>query len=242
MSGRFFHQQLTALGKGYHAIALDMRGHGQSSRTHHGHTMSTYARDVHDFIASKGLSDVILAGWSMGCFVVWEYFRQFGADNVKGAIFIDEGASDFRWPDWQLGVIDLAMLAHVMESLQTDWNQFLTGFLPGMFKESPPDEDLQWMLEETSRVPPSIASAAFFNQTMQDYRLDLDKVTVPSLLVFGDAEGKVVPLAAGEHLRDNMPDARLLVFENSNHCPFFEEPARFNQEVDAFIQSLDDCS
>ena len=35
-----------------------------------------------------------------------------------------------------------------------------------------------------------------------------------------------------------LPNARLLVFENSGHCPFLEESKRFNKEVDQFIQSL----
>ena len=34
------------------------------------------------------------------------------------------------------------------------------------------------------------------------------------------------------------PDAKLVVFEESNHCPFLEEPDRFNQVVDDWIQSL----
>jgi len=238
MSGRFFRQQLSALGESYRVIALDLRGHGQSSRVEHGHTMKTYAQDVRDFITGLGLEDVILAGWSMGCFVVWEYFRHFGAENLAAAVFVDEGASDFKWPDWELGLFDLPTVCHLMDAIQEGWLPFREGFLPSMFREPPSDNDLQWMLQETGKVPPSIASAVLFSQTLQDYRPDLGKVSVPSLIVYGGAEGKLVPVAAGEHLRDNMPDARLTVFENSSHCPFLEEPVRFNREVDQFIQSL----
>ena len=83
----------------------------------------------------------------------------------------------------------------------------------------------------------SIAGSILFDQTVQDYRPDLSKVTVPTLLCFGRDE-KLIPVAGGEHLQKNLPNARLLVFENSGHCPFLEESKRFNREVDRFIQSV----
>lgn len=238
MSSRHFQRQMPYFGQRYHAIALDMRGHGRSSHVHSGHTMPAYAQDVHAFIKGRGLKEVVLAGWSMGCFVIWDYFKQFGDENIKATVLIDEGASDFKWPDWELGLFDLPTLIHLMTAIQTDRTNLLKGLIAMMFKEMPPEKDVEWLLEENMRLPESIASAVFFDQTMQDYRPDLAKVNVPTLIVFGGAEGKVVPVAAGEHLQQNIPNSKLLVFENSSHCPFLEEPDRFNQEVDQFIQSL----
>lgn len=57
----------------------------------------------------------------------------------------------------------------------------------------------------------------------------LSSFTIPTLLCFGSDE-KLIPVAAGEHLCQNLPDAQLVVFEQSGHCPFLEEPERFNQE------------
>ena len=62
MSARFFHKQVPALGQNHHAIALDLRGHGGSSHTPDGHTMATYAEDVHAFLKAKDLHDAVLVG------------------------------------------------------------------------------------------------------------------------------------------------------------------------------------
>ena len=70
-----------------------------------------------------------------------------------------------------------------------------------------------------------------------DYRGFLPSITVPTLLCFGREE-KVIPVAAGEHLKENIPHARLEIFENSCHCPFLEETERFNDVVDQFIQTV----
>jgi pimeloyl-ACP methyl ester carboxylesterase len=106
-----------------------------------------------------------------------------------------------------------------------------------VFKDLPEEENLKWIFDELTLIPESIASTILFNGTVQDYREVLPGVTVPTLLCFGK-DDKTVLFAAGEHLEKNMPNARLLAFENSCHCPFLEEPDKFNKEVDQFIKSL----
>ncbi|PJN91332.1 alpha/beta fold hydrolase, partial [Bacillus sp. mrc49] len=49
-------------------------------------------------------------------------------------------------------------------------------------------------------------------------------------------EEKVIPVAAGEHLHEHIPDSQLVIFEDSCHCPFLEESDLFNKTVDDFIQ------
>src|SRR5688572_3439851 len=185
MSGRFFEKQLAHFGKSRRAIALDFRAHGQSSRVHHGHTMCTYARDVREFIRGLGLRDVTLVGWSMGVFVLLDYFNQFGSENVRRAVFVEESTSDYKWPDWPIGFIDFAGLTQMMRDIQTDRAAVARGFIPMMFKEKLAPADEAWMFDEVTRMPESIASAVLFDQTVQDYRPALPKVNVPTRLFFG---------------------------------------------------------
>ena len=73
---------------------------------------------------------------------------------------------------------------------------------------------------------------------MQDYRADLAKVTVPTLVIAGGMKDKLLPTASVEFVHDNILGSQYSVFEDSNHCPFLEEPERFNREVDAFVRAL----
>lgn len=237
MSSRFFHKQLAGLSGKYRVVAVDLRGHGGSAQYHSGLTMAQFARDVHALIEKLGLKDVTLAGWSMGSFVIWDYFRQFGAENIAGVIVIDESPSDFKWPDWPLGFTDLQGLTEIMDVLQSDRRGFVVDFAPSMFHHPLPPEDMQWVVEEMCRMDESNASAIVFSQTMQDYRPDLAKVTVPTLLCFGRGD-QLVPWQVGEYLEKNMPNARLVVFEESGHCAYLEESERFNAEVDKFLSAL----
>ncbi|WP_163527698.1 alpha/beta fold hydrolase [Halobacillus ihumii] len=238
MSSRFFQKQVPYFREGYQTITLDFRGHGQSSAIDSGHTVANYARDVKQFIQHLGLKDVTLLGWSMGAFVIWEYISQFGEDNIKATVIVDELASDFKWEDFEIGAFDLPTLTSMMRDLQTDQKSLLAGFIPLMFKEEVSGHNMEWMLAETTRLPATTASAILFDQSLIDCRPYLSLITVPTLLCFGKEE-KLIPVAAGEHLHREIGHSRLELFENSCHCPFLEEPDQFNHKVDSFLKSLD---
>ncbi|MFZ0369938.1 MAG: alpha/beta hydrolase [Halobacillus sp.] len=236
MSSRFFKEQVPFFQQKYRVINLDLRGHGQSSKTEDGHTVAQYARDAAEVIDLLQLEDVTLLGWSMGAFVIWEYLHQFGEEKVKATVIVDELASDFKWDDFEIGAFDLPALIGMMREIQTNQEGLLRGFLPLMFKEEVGEEDLAWMIEETTKVPASVASAILFDQSIIDCRPYLPSITVPTLLCFGREE-KLIPLAAGEHLKNEIANSKLEVFESSCHCPFLEESERFNKVVDSFIAS-----
>ena len=237
-SSRNYRNQLSHFGdRGYRAIALDPRGAGRSSHIHSGHTVAQYARDLRALMQSLELVDTVLAGWSMGALIIWDYFKQFGTENIKANVVIDQMASDFKWGDWSFGIFDFSTLCQLMASVQTDQLATVESMFPSLvFKNPPGEDDLKALVEDATGIPETIASAILFDQSVQDYRQLLSSVTVPTLLCFGvtglgGAEG-------GEYMRQNLPNARLVMFENSGHMIPLEEPTRFNIEVEQFISSL----
>src|SRR5581483_11761266 len=110
MSRRYFHRQLEPLSERYRVIALDLRGHGDSSDAPAGHTIPHYARDLAQFIDALGLERPVLLGWSMGAFVAHDYIKQFGTGGLTGLILSGESATDFKWDGFPHGMVDLATL------------------------------------------------------------------------------------------------------------------------------------
>ncbi len=237
MSARFFAKQLGPVGERFRAILLDLRGHGRSEKTESGHTIPEYAADLRAFLEALGLRDAVLVGWSMGAFVIWEYVKQFGTDGIAGTVVVDESASDFGWDDWPHGIVTPEMLRDLNEGVQSDRETLIRHFIPLMFKDDVAPEDVEWMAAEMAAPPAGVASAILVDQTLRDYRNDLGKVDVPTLVAFG-ADEKLLPVAAGVHLVEHLSNARLVVFGDSSHCPFLEESDRFNAEVIAFVDSL----
>ena len=238
MSGKYFYRQVEAFGKEFHSMAIDLRGHGHSSHTDNGHTMGSYAADLRAFIKAKNLKNVVLVGWSMGCMVIWDYFKQFGNTDISATVLVDQSPSDFKWNDWQHGVFDLQSLVTMMSNLQTDREQVFRDFIPMLFNEPPASEEVDWMLEELMLMPSTIASAVLFDQTMQDYRNIVSKVNVPTLVITGGCEGKLLPVESVKFVHEQITGSQFSIFENANHCPFLEETERFNKEVMDFIHNL----
>lgn len=237
MSGRFFAEQKSYFRENYRVLIPDLRGHGQSEKVHYGHTIAQYADDLRQWITHLNLANITLIGWSMGAFVIWEYLKLFGNENIKSTVIVDELASDYKWPDFPIGAFDMETLTHFMREVQRDQRAFLTGFIPLMFKKELSGSELEWMLEETTKVPASIASAILFDQSVVDYRRSLPDYDIPTLLCFGKEE-KLIPVAAGKHLLNTLPNAKLHIFEDSCHCPFLEETDAFNKVVDNYLKSL----
>jgi pimeloyl-ACP methyl ester carboxylesterase len=236
-SCRFFKKQIPWFGENYRAIALDLRGHGRSSMTLYGQTVPTYASDLRAFIDCLGLKDVIIVGWSMGAFILWQYYELFGEENIKAAVIIDQSPTDFRYDDFPLGMITFEELFEWFYQTQTNRNELIRGIVPMMFKNTLPEEDFQWMFDEMTRAPELVAAAILFDQGVRDYRKVIQEFPIPSLICFG-ADETLQKVAAGQWIEKAMKNARLEVFDESCHCPFFEEPERFNNILDTFIRDL----
>ena len=238
MSGRFFERQLGPVGEQCRAISLDFRGHGQVGESESGtpfrSTPPTYAR----FSRQLDLDDVVLVGWSMGAFVIWEYVKQFGCDRLAGTVVVDEAASDFAW-----------------EGLGTRDDRSGDAARPERGRPERPvradrplhSAHVQGGADRPRMSPGSRAgdgAAAGRDRKLDPSRSDAQglsrgarSVTVPTLVAIGGDE-KLITREAGAYLVDRLPDARLVVFEDSSHCPFLEEAERFNAVVCEFAGSL----
>ncbi len=236
MSGRFFQRQLPHFSTHHRAVIPDLRGHGQSEKVLSGHTVANYARDLHDLFQLRHVEKPALVGWSMGAMVVYEYLKQFGFDSVKGIVIVDQPPSDFAWEGYPFGVMTVEVLGQFVEGLQLDQQAIAEEFHELMVHE--PSAATHWMVEEIMRVPAAIATSILVNQTLQDYRPLLPTITTPSLVLFG-RDPKLTSPEAGQYTANEIPHARFEVFEESSHCPFYEEAARFNQVVEEFVASLD---
>lgn len=234
MSGRFFSHQINAF-PDYHVIVPDMRGHGESDKVLAGHTVASYARDVHALLTSLGQDHPVLAGWSMGAMVVWEYLHQFGNDSIQAAILIDQPPSDFGWPNWEFGALPIEALRDMVEAIQTDRRPVLEAFRSLMVHD--PNNATDWMLDEMEKISPVTATTILCNQTFQDYRDLLPSLTVPTLVCFG-GDDKLTSPKAGQYIVEHMPNASLRIFSASSHMPFLEEPGAFNGIVHQFLQTL----
>ena len=104
-----------------------------------------------------------------------------------------------------------------------------------MFSEAPSADTIDEMYAKTTKTPTSVAIASMTDMTYADLRPALEKVTVPALLLYG-SQSKLFPENLRRCLQEQIPDSKLVMFEESGHCPFWEEPEKFNRDVANFVR------
>jgi non-heme chloroperoxidase len=236
MSGRFFRRQLDGLSGRFRVVVPDLRGHGTSEKVLHGHTVPQYAADLHAILAELGVRRPVLAGWSMGAMVGYEFLRAYGRDAVAGLVIVDQPPSDYAWDGYEYGIFTMDALRDTSEQLQQDQAAVVADFARLMLHE-PDDETLRWMSAEILQVPPAIGSTILLDQTLRDYRDFLPAIDVPTLVLFGE-DDKLTSPHAGRYIADRVPGSVLQTFPASSHCPFWEESEAFNDAVAAFAAGL----
>src|SRR6185436_1440300 len=81
-------QEAALLAAGHRVITYDRRGFGQSSQPSGGYDYDTYADDLNQLLTARDLTDVTLAGFSMGTGEVVRYLATFGSDRIARAALL----------------------------------------------------------------------------------------------------------------------------------------------------------
>ncbi len=229
----WWQKNIPELSKSHRVIALDLRGHGLSGKTDEGHRLSQYARDVRYLLEALKLTKVTMVGWSMGTSIILSYLTQFGADEIRSVAFVEQSPRYLSAPDWEYplgGGYSPEDLATFNQNLLFDRPSAAKRFIGSMFAEPPPAETIDEMYAETTKTPTVVAIKSMTSMTYADLRPELEKVSMPTLLLYGE-QSRLCPGGLGEWLHEQIPDSKLVMFEQSGHCPFWEEPEKFNQEV-----------
>jgi peroxiredoxin len=222
LSHRMWESQITALAEaGYRVIAYDRRGFGQSGRPTAGYDYDTFAADLNDLINQLDLRDVTLAGFSMGGGEVARYIGRYGSERVAKAMLL--GAVPpflLKTGDNPEGV-DKSVFDGMLEGVRKDRIAFLQDFFPSFYnldKNAEQGQDLlafsKWQAWAASPLATEQCIVAF---GMTDFRADLKKFSMPTLVAHGDAD-QIVPIGvSGQRSHAMIPGSRLEVVKGAPH-------------------------
>ena len=243
MNGGLFRHNVPELAQGHRVVTMDLRGHGHSGKQEHNWTLPQAARDVRALLEQLDLHDVMLAGWSMGATVIFNYLQQFGDDRLRGLGIIDMTPYLLTEPGWEYAAFHNTLSPDAalgtVRDLWADRLTLLTDFISACFAEgTDPDPDTvdQWLRE--SMLPPAGAAAAFWTSMVcQDWRPLLSRIDLPVLLCYGGRSQIYAP-ELGPYLHQQIADSTLVTFDDSGHSPCWEEPEKFNAELGRFVDAM----
>jgi pimeloyl-ACP methyl ester carboxylesterase len=236
------------LAQRYTVIAPDLLGHGRSDKPRADYSVAAYANGMRDLLSVLDIERATIVGHSLGGGVAMQFTYQF-PQLVERLILVSAGGVTkdvniaLRCASLPMGSEALALLRLplVRPALH------LAGRLAGMaLGTTGLGSDLSNVLRILDDLPEPTASAAFSRtlRAVVDWRgqivtmLDRCYLTeaVPVQIIWGTKD-VVVPVQHALMAHAAMPGSRLEIFEGSGHFPFHDDPARFIDVVQRFIDT-----
>jgi len=242
LSGASWEKQTVALlAAGHRVITYDRRGFGQSSQPVTGYDYDTFAEDLHKLMTKLDLRNAALAGFSMGGGEVARYLGKYGSDRVRQAVFIASVPPYLRKAADNPEGVDPGVFDGIQKAIVADRPAFLASFLENFYnvdvlggkRISSQAVQSHWLIA----VGASPTGTHDCVQTWgTDFRKDLAKIAVPTLVVHGDAD-RIVPLAiSGARTHKAVKGARLVTVEGGPHGLTWTHAERVNAELLAFLK------
>ena len=235
-------QMLFLAEQGFRTIAHDRRGHGRSSQPWGGHEMNTYADDLAQLIEHLDLKGAALFGFSTGGGEVARYIGRHGTERVAKVAFVSAvtpimGASPTHLEGVPEAVFDSLRKASLDNRAQLykdiAGGPFFGFNRPGA-KTSAGLVDsfyVQGMQAGSKATYDSIE--AFFHS---DFREDLKKVNVPTLVIHG-TDDQIVPIeTTGRATARLVKGARLIEYAGGPHGITDTHKDRLNQDLLDFVR------
>lgn len=236
-SGFFAPQR--ALAADFRLVAIDLRGHGESSTVFETPTVERLAYDVGELAAHLGLEQALVVGWSLGASVLWRLLAGPASHRFAGAVVVDMTPRVLNGSDWTLGLSPDLCEAR-SQAIRDDFATFAAAAGAAIFAQSSSAETralAEWAAAEFARNDADAIGALWRSLASEDLRHILGDIRQPTLVVHG-AQSHLYGADTADHLVAALPDARAVRFERSGHAPHLEQPELFNRTLCDFAAAL----
>ncbi len=241
LSGASWEKQLPVLlDAGHRVITYDRRGFGKSSQPTTGYNYDTFAEDLHKLVTHLKLSDFALVGFSMGGGEVARYLGKYGSKGVSQAVIVS-GVPPFllKTPDNPEGV-DGSVFEGIQKAVVADRYAFFAEFFKNFYntdlllgkRVSEQAVQASWNVAAGASATASLACVPTWHE---DFRNDLGRIDVPTLVIQGDAD-RILPItASGLRTAKLIKGARLTVIKDGPHCITWTHAEEVNSELVNFL-------
>jgi len=243
LSGASWEKQIPILlDAGFRVITYDRRGFGNSSKPTTGYNYDTFAEDLHKLVKHLGLHDFSLVGFSMGGGEIARYFGKYGSKGINKAVFIAAVPPFLLKTQDNPEGVDQAVFDGIQKAVAADRYAFFTEFFKNFFntdlllgkRVSVQTVQACWNLASSASATASYACVPTWHE---DFRKDLSRVDVPTLIIHGDAD-RIVPLSAsGARTVKLVKEARLVIVKDGPHCISWTHADEVNSALLDFLRS-----
>lgn len=227
-------EQLESLDDDITGIAIDIRGHGNSTKGHGFFSIDVFAKDLGVFMKKLEIEQAVLCGISMGGYVALRAYQLF-PERVSGLILADthSRSDDDAGKQKRLDAIQ-AVLRHGRRP-------YAIGFVSNVFSSKTIEEQPETVELIKSSIRRNSVSSICATLLALAARTDtssvLPKITVPTLLIRGDQD-KITPSEPMREMANAISGAEFIEMDNCGHLPNLDAPDLFNKHMHKLLQRV----
>jgi non-heme chloroperoxidase len=233
-------QQPALLEAGYRVITYDRRGFGQSSQPTIGYDYDTFAADLNSLLKHLDLNDVVLVGFSMGTGEVTRYLGNYGSARVKKAALLGAIPPFLLKTNDNPEGVDRSVFSGIEAAIVADRYAYFKNFLDNFYNTDVLGgsriSDQAWQASfNVAAGASAYATYACVGTWLTDFRADLPKIHVPTLLIHGTAD-RILPFSAtAARLPGLIKDLKLVKVEGGPHNIAWTHPEEVNPALLSFL-------
>ena len=225
---------------GQRVITYDRRGFGKSSQPTTGYNYDTFAEDLHKLVTHLKLRHFALVGFSMGGGEVARYIGKYGAKGVSKAVIIGGVPPYLLKASDNPDGVDGSVFEGIQKAVAADRYAFFTEFFKNFFNTdvflgkriSEQAVQASWNVAARASATASLACVPTWHE---DFRKDLTRIDVPTLVIHGDAD-RIVPIkASGEKTAKLVKGARLVAIKDGPHAVSWTHADEVNTQLVNFL-------
>jgi non-heme chloroperoxidase len=259
LSGRIWEKQTpTLLNAGFQVILYDRRGFGRSSQPTVGYTSDTFAADLHILMTTLDLGNAVLIGHGLGAGDIVRYLATYGTERVARVASIAPTPPFLLKTADNAAGVDGSAFDAALQAIRADRPAFLATYLADVYNLNPNvdanlgefDGDLARPVHLSNRISYGafqfcwhVAMNASPKATedcllaeLTDYREDLPKIDIPTLIIQGDQD-RILPIqATGQRLASLIDGARLEVIADGPHGIIWTHAEEVNSTLLDFLE------
>ena len=241
LSGASWEKQTAALlASGRRVITYDRRGFGRSSKPAVGYNYDTFAADLDAVLRALDLTDVSLVGFSMGTGEVTRYIGKYGTARVRKAVLIGTLGPYLVKTDDNPEGVDRSTFEGIKAAIEADRPAFLMEFLRNFYNYDVTGGKLvsDRVLEDNWNVAAqasSIGTLACVDAWVEDFRKDIPRNTVPTLILHGDADRVLPPDATSRRQAKMLKDVKFVELSGGPHGVLWTHAEQINAELAKFL-------
>jgi non-heme chloroperoxidase len=225
-----FEPVLPYLPESIHAFVLTQRGHGDADHPATGYRTRDFAADVAAFTSALELGPAIIVGHSMGSTnakrVAIDYPERTRALVLAGS-FATYRNNPVLVEFWE------STVSRLTDPIDPG---FVREFQESTLAQPVPSAFLDTVVRESLKVPARVWRAAFAGLFEDDFAAELEKIAVPTLILWGDRDA-LARRADQDAFLSSIASSRLVVYHGAGHAFHWEQPERFAAGLASFIEN-----